>query len=903
MVTREGIPKLLDFGIVKIMNLEDLEATTLTLTVQRVMTPEYASPEQARGESVTTATDVYSLGLVLYELLTGHRPFRFKTTSVQEVTRIICEEEPLKPSQAVTRKEESRDRNGKVRIVTPAEVSRTRGARPDKLKRRLSGDLDHIVLKALRKEAELRYPSVEHLSEDIQRHLKGLPVLARRGTWRYRSGKLLKRHKAAFSVVAVLLLFIAGWVYVVTRDARRSANRLAAEQVLSHLWQIGNQSYADGSERDRISDILENAQTKKQVQGLEDQPEDMLRYVDTMVQTCELNHLPQVAVYWCKVALQVRKNLFASDDREVAKARFEYGRALHRAGLFNDAERTALEAIRLCTASPQAPPDSLCKWNHLLALIHWDRGDPESPQLFFEEALNRSGGFDRESLNHHIKLITDYARYLEERGNTDRALAMLERAAEVCRDEPTDDQDPEAEEEYLLATAAIHHTQGLLLWHTPRYYESEIYLRRALEIYLHNLHENDPRVLTCNDDLAFLLLTSYKSDPESPTCYASQYWKIARWERESIFGSNSIPVGQSHFTMASAVRELDAPTMIKNALKNFAYFWPEQHPKMAELRGWEAFWHDEDFKDKALQKSESLLVDALQDHRDYYPADHWKIGQTLILLGYIRVRRGLHEQGMELILEGLRLFDGCHGRYHPHTGRLLQRVISRIPGKPELIPVKSRLQERLEECDLFWPYERSIQDCDFSPETRSYLNFEDDQAEKILIIDNVTPLDQYQSAYLWIYAQLHNYTWQENRDYDNMRLMVNLDPEQVLEFNGALKCSYITTHYQWIPIIFPVAWLKPGPNIFTLYEGSEEGYEESRPWQYNNLMVGVDTDHNYDRSWWFGGKGSETCCYELTKAAQAAKKPLKRSDPLITEHREQGYRECKGELMIILELH
>ncbi|MBU0756281.1 MAG: serine/threonine protein kinase, partial [Planctomycetes bacterium] len=171
LVTREGIPKLLDFGIVKILDPESRNTGTLTLTMQRVMTPEYASPEQVRGDTISTTTDVYSLGIVLYELLTGHRPYSIETISARELERMICEEDPPKPSTAVTREVESFSHDGRKKTVTPDTVSRTREGRPERLRRRLEGDLDHIVMKALRKEPDKRYVSVEHFSEDIRRHL------------------------------------------------------------------------------------------------------------------------------------------------------------------------------------------------------------------------------------------------------------------------------------------------------------------------------------------------------------------------------------------------------------------------------------------------------------------------------------------------------------------------------------------------------------------------------------------------------------------------------------------------------------------------------------------------------------------------------------------------------------
>ena len=180
-ITKDGTPKLLDFGLAK-LTLPDLEDQTVT--VMRMMTPDYASPEQVRGEPVTTATDVYSLGVVLYELLTGRRPFETKTTSWPELERTICHTEPDSPATIVAD---------------------------------LRGDLENIVLKALRKEPVRRYNSVEQFAEDIRRHLAGLPVQARKDTLRYRTGKFVRRNRwpVAVGALATAGLMLATAIAVV----------------------------------------------------------------------------------------------------------------------------------------------------------------------------------------------------------------------------------------------------------------------------------------------------------------------------------------------------------------------------------------------------------------------------------------------------------------------------------------------------------------------------------------------------------------------------------------------------------------------------------------------------------------------------------------------------------------
>ena len=200
LVTAEGIPRLLDFGIAKLLDPSAHAETTMA----RPMTPEYASPEQIRGEHITTATDVYSLGVVLYELLTGQSPYPKAHATSQETARAICEFEPAKPSTAV------RLRKGELDTVSP----------PEKLAKQLRGDVDNIVLMALRKEPERRYASAQQFAEDIRRNLESLPIAARKDSARYRAGKFVVRHKPGVAAaIAVVLTLIAGMV-ITTREAR-----------------------------------------------------------------------------------------------------------------------------------------------------------------------------------------------------------------------------------------------------------------------------------------------------------------------------------------------------------------------------------------------------------------------------------------------------------------------------------------------------------------------------------------------------------------------------------------------------------------------------------------------------------------------------------------------------------
>ncbi len=211
LVDSEGTPKLLDFGIAKLLASPDYPDLTIATGGMLMLTPDYASPEQVRREPITTATDVYALGAILYELLTGIRPHRLKDYTPMEIERAICNDEALRPSTAARRAAEP----GHGPLIKP-------------------GDLDNIILMAMSKDPVRRYASAAELSEDLRRYLGDMPVQARQDTITYRTRKFLRRNKATLTAAFLVLVTLAGGITVSTIEGRRAQRRFADVRGMAH---------------------------------------------------------------------------------------------------------------------------------------------------------------------------------------------------------------------------------------------------------------------------------------------------------------------------------------------------------------------------------------------------------------------------------------------------------------------------------------------------------------------------------------------------------------------------------------------------------------------------------------------------------------------------------------------
>ncbi|HVG19844.1 MAG TPA: tetratricopeptide repeat-containing protein kinase family protein, partial [Blastocatellia bacterium] len=362
LVTAEGVPKLLDFGIAKLLSKESEGADEPpTGALMRILTPEYASPEQVKGEPVNLASDIYSLGVLLYELLTGHRPYRLKSHAPEEVMRAVCEEEPLRPSVVVASHTET-IADASQGAGDPASAAATSEALRAKLRRQLSGDLDNILLKALQKEPRRRYASVAQLSDDLRRHLEGLPVSARRATFPYLAEKFVRRHKTAVAVAAAFILVSIGFtISLALQSVRVARERDRAEAVSAFLVQLFQVSNPDETKGNTITarEVLDEG-AERISRELRNEPEVQARLMYTMGRVYYGVGLLEPADSLLRAALAIQRDRLGNGHLDTADTlhalavvlarKFDYAaEPLFREALAIEREQLGAEHPRIAT--------------------------------------------------------------------------------------------------------------------------------------------------------------------------------------------------------------------------------------------------------------------------------------------------------------------------------------------------------------------------------------------------------------------------------------------------------------------------------------------------------------------------------------------------------------------------
>jgi serine/threonine protein kinase len=448
LVTPQGVPKLLDFGIAKLLDDREMMHTmAVTQADVRVMTPDHASPEQIRGDIITTASDVYVLGVLLYELLSGYRPFVMRGNRLAELERAICEDTPPTLAAAIASAELTEGSGIE-------EIARQRSVSPAKLRRELSGDLENIVMMAMRKEPERRYSSVEQFSADIEHYLEDKPVLARADAWTYRTRKFVRRHAMVVTLSTAFVALLIGFTATTfvqskrikhERDvaqaerARAQEERGRAQAVSSFLidsFRLADPSQSRGKDV-TAREILDNGATRI-TRELRSQPALQATLLDTIGNVYLGLGQADDAQPLIEQALSIRRAL-APESGDVARSLYSLNQVYEKKGDLATSESLAHQSLamnrKLTGENSLETAVSHCSLGYILQL----KGELTAAEQSFQTCLQiRTArlGRDNELV---ARPLDNLARIAQARNDYARAETLVRDALQITRKALGDD--------------------------------------------------------------------------------------------------------------------------------------------------------------------------------------------------------------------------------------------------------------------------------------------------------------------------------------------------------------------------------------------------------------------------------------------------------------------------------
>jgi len=588
LVTESGVAKLLDFGIARLLDDED----DRTKTGSHFLTPAFASPEQISGSTVTTSSDVYQLGLLLYRLLTGRAPYRLEEKQRQALERAICEEPPTRPSAAITTS------GGDTKTI---EISRDRSTTPTGLRRRLMGDLDNILLTALRKEPDRRYASVLQLAEDLERYRAGRPVKARPDTLSYRLSKLFLRHKVASLLTLLLISSLLAFAITSQRQAQRirvERDRASLEAETSKrisdfmvdLFQLSDPGKARGNEI-TAREILDRGANQIS-DGLNDEPEVRATLLETM------------------------------------------GRVYQRLGLYDPALAMIEQAHEIRSQSHQTPHVDLIKSANSLAWILEERGDYKAAESLYREALEIAETLFEPPHSRIASTQNNLALVLTREAAYDEAIELLQSAIAAHRQ-----LDPEGADlaDALANRGTIHRQQ-------EQFDEAIALNLEALELRERRLGPDHPKVAISLNNLA--VIHSNRRELEEAAGYLRRSLTI----REKIYEPTHPSIAESLNNLGAILffqKEYDeAIPIFEKAVEIDRAATGDQHPDFGQsLSNLGNVLHSAERYDE----SERAFRQALAVFEAALDEGHWQIGLNRGNLGGTLTQQGRYNEAEPLL--------------------------------------------------------------------------------------------------------------------------------------------------------------------------------------------------------------------------------------------------------------
>ena len=662
-VTVEGVPKLLDFGIAKLLAPESLSHTLpVTRLQERMLTPENAAPEQVLGRPITTATDIYALGVLLYQLLTGRSPYRLLSYSQLQLERAICMDDPVRPSQMVISRingENDADRS---------RVSDRRGLSPPRLRARLSGDLDAIVAMAMRKEPDRRYPSVEALAEDLTRHLQGEPVRARQGDWRYNSLKFLRRHVWGVAGVAAVFLGLTLFGGVMFWENHRielarqatAQERDRAQQVSAFMVDVFSKAdpfTAQGKEP--TARALLDSGAEKISGNLSLQPEVRAQMLESIGLAYRRQGLSARAIPLFEQALVIRRQERPLDNGHVAVALANLARALTDAGQLISAEADLQQAVALSEsgARPLETADILVQFG---GFALYAKSDPDHASQLFGKALviyRNAIGDKNLQVASALNGLADAAVWASDYPLAEHfereALSIFQQT--VSRNHP----------DHAMALATL----GNILTQLEKYAEAEQVLNEALQIERNVFGADNQRIAATEADLGVLY------DREGDTPRAIGTTQIALKITRDHLGPSHYLTGYyldalaSLFLSANDLR--NAEDDARQALAIYAQALPARHLYVASTH---QLLGEVLLRRGSLAAAEAELRAALDMNTTLVGADSWRAARSEASLGWALIARDQAAEGEPMLLAARSKLLTTVGPRHPATQQATARL-------------------------------------------------------------------------------------------------------------------------------------------------------------------------------------------------------------------------------------